>query len=143
MTDRPVVVMLRTLVLPLWQADEEACALLASFAASLPLRHRSTITTPEMARYLLGRSEGTIGELAALLTDAAVAAIDSGEEAINQRTLLLAYYTGPTERRRLFERELACAQPGGGRCTHRAPPVKRSPPGSPAWPPSTTRSPYS
>ncbi len=36
-----------------------------------------------------------------------MAAIESGEEAINQRTLLLAAYAGPTERRRLFERELA------------------------------------
>ncbi|SNS73197.1 hypothetical protein [Actinomadura mexicana] len=59
-----------------------------------------------MAEYLLARSEGTIGELAALLTDAAVAAIESGEEAVNRRTLLMATYAGPTERRRLFEREL-------------------------------------
>jgi hypothetical protein len=93
--------------LPLWAPDEEACSLLASFAASFPLRRRSPIATPEMAHYLLTRSEGTIGELAQLLTEAAVAAIESGEEAINQRTLLLAAYTGPTERRRLFERELA------------------------------------
>ncbi len=93
--------------LPLWEPDAEACSLLASFAASFPLRRRSPIATPEMARYLLTRSEGTIGELARLLTDAAVAAIDSGEEAINQRALLLASYAGPTERRRLFERELA------------------------------------
>ena len=42
-----------------------------------------------------------------VFTDAAVAAIESGEEAINQRTLLLAPYVGPTERRRMFERELA------------------------------------
>ena len=35
-----------------------------------------------MARYPLARSEGTIGELARLLTEAAVAAVDSGEEAI-------------------------------------------------------------
>ena len=60
-----------------------------------------------MAPYLLTRSEGTIGEVAHLLTDAAVAAIESGEEAINQRTLLMAPYACPTERRRLFERELA------------------------------------
>jgi hypothetical protein len=59
-----------------------------------------------MARNLLTRSEGTIGELAHLLTDAAVAAIESGEEAINQCTLRLSRYAGPTERRRLFEREL-------------------------------------
>ncbi|MBT2398821.1 TniB family NTP-binding protein [Streptomyces sp. ISL-100] len=94
------------LTLPRWEADADACSLLASFAAAFPLRRPSPIATAEMAGYLLTRSEGTIGELAHLLTDAAVAAIESGEEAINQRTLLLAPYDGPTERRRLFEREL-------------------------------------
>ena len=92
--------------LPRWEADD-ACSLLASFATSFPLRRPSRIATSEMAAYLLSRSEGTIGELAALLTEAAVAAIESGEEAISQRTLLMADYAGPTERRRLFERELA------------------------------------
>ncbi len=94
------------LTLPRWQADEEACSLLASFAASFPLRRPSRIATPEMAGYLLTRSEGTIGELAHLLTDAAVEAIESGEEAITQQVLLMTPYAGPTERRRLFEREL-------------------------------------
>jgi hypothetical protein len=89
-----------------WEPNEEACSLLASFATSFPLRRRSGIATVEMARYLLTRSEGTIGELTHLLTDAAAAAIVSGEEAINERTLLMAQYAGPTERRRLFEREL-------------------------------------
>jgi hypothetical protein len=92
--------------LPLWEAGEETCSLLASFATSFPLRRPSAIATPEMAQYLLTRSEGTIGELARLLTDAAMAAIESGEEAVNQRTLLMAQYAGPTERGRLFEREL-------------------------------------
>nr|WP_281286932.1 TniB family NTP-binding protein [Nonomuraea turkmeniaca] len=93
-------------VLPRWQPDQEANTLLASFAAAFPLRRPSHLATPEMTEYLLTRSEGTIGELAALLTEAAVAAIEPGEEAINQRTLLLASYAGPTERRRKFEREL-------------------------------------
>jgi Bacterial TniB protein len=98
------------LTLPRSEPDAQACSLLASFAAAFPLRRPSPIATVDMARYLLTRSEGTIGELTALLTDAAdaaVAAIKSGEEAINHRTLLLADYDGPTERRRLFERELA------------------------------------
>jgi type II secretory pathway predicted ATPase ExeA len=94
------------LTLPQWKPDGEACTLLASFAAAFPLRRPSPIATQDMARYLLTRSEGTIGELAHLLTDAAVAAIESGEESINQRTLLMAPYVGPTERRRMFEREL-------------------------------------
>lgn len=75
-----------------------------AFAASFPLRGPSAIVTVELAGYLLTRSEGTIGEPAHLLTDAA---FESGEESINQRTLLMAGYAGLAERRRLFERELA------------------------------------
>ncbi|MEG3629961.1 TniB family NTP-binding protein [Streptomyces poriticola] len=94
------------LTLARWEADEDAWSLLASFAASFPLRRSSPIGTAGMAGYLLTRSEGTIGELAHLLTDAAVTAIESGEEAINRRALLLAAYAGSSERRRMFEREL-------------------------------------
>ncbi|EBI5336391.1 hypothetical protein K7E73_004892, partial [Salmonella enterica subsp. enterica serovar Infantis] len=46
--------------------------------------------TLDMARYLLTRSEGTIGELAHLLMAAAIVAVESGEEAINHRTLSMA-----------------------------------------------------
>ncbi len=70
-----------------------------------PAAATSSIATLDMARYLLTRSEGTIGELAHLLMAAAVAAVESGE-AINHRTLSMADYTGPSERRRQFEREL-------------------------------------
>jgi type II secretory pathway predicted ATPase ExeA len=93
--------------LPLWDEGPDTLSLLASFASSFPLRRPSPIATDEAARYLLARSEGTIGELARLLTEAAMAAVQSGEEAINQRTLTLAAYIGPSERRRQFERELA------------------------------------
>ncbi|MGH9057978.1 MAG: TniB family NTP-binding protein, partial [Acidimicrobiales bacterium] len=94
-------------ILPLWAEGPDTLSLLASFASSLPLRSPSSIVSHDMARYLLARSEGTIGELARLLTEAAVVAVDSGEEAINHRTLTLAAYTGPGERRRRFERELS------------------------------------
>jgi hypothetical protein len=93
-------------ILPLWEVGDEARSLLASFAASFPLRRPSLIDTEDMTRYLLARSEGTIGELARLLTAAAVAAVETGEERINHRTLTLADYLGPTERRRLFEKQL-------------------------------------
>jgi len=93
-------------VLPLWEVNDDARSLLASFAASFPLRQRSHISTTDMAKYILARSEGTIGELAYLLTQAAIVAIETGEESINARTLALADYDGPTERRRKFEREL-------------------------------------
>lgn len=94
-------------VLPLWEVNEDTCSLLASFAVSFPLRQRSNIATPDMARYILARSEGTIGELAYLLMQAAIVAVETGEESISKRTLGLADYDGPTERRRKFERELS------------------------------------
>jgi hypothetical protein len=73
-----------------------------------------------MARYLLTRSEGAIGKPAALLIDAAVAAIMTGEESINQRALPPAGYAGPSERRRMFERELTCvARRAAGPPAHR------------------------
>ena len=60
-----------------------------------------------MATYLIERSEGTIGELATLLTAAASVAITSGEETITAATLRAADYLGPCERRRSFERALS------------------------------------
>ena len=93
--------------LPRWEPDRGGPVAAGQLRRVVPAAPPSSIATETMARYLLTRSEGTIGELAHLLTDAAVAAIESGEEAINQRTLLMADYPGPTERRRLFERELA------------------------------------
>lgn len=94
------------IVLPLWEEGENFYSLLTSFMMALPLRRRSFISTPHMARYLLTKSEGTIGELTSLLTSAAIAAVESGEEQINQRTLTLCGYVGPTERKKIFEREL-------------------------------------
>jgi Bacterial TniB protein len=94
------------IVLPVWEEGEATGSLLASFAAALPLRRRSEPATPDMARYILARTEGTIGEIGRLLTSAAVAAVETGEEAINPKTLRLAGYESPTERRRAFEREL-------------------------------------
>jgi hypothetical protein len=93
--------------LPLWEESEELLALLASFAAAYPLRRPSELHRPEMARSILERSEGTIGEMVRLLSRAAIAAIESGTEAITARTLTLAGYDSPTERRRAFEREIS------------------------------------
>ena len=92
--------------LPVWQEGPELLALLASYAASFPLRRRSALDQPALAAYILARTEGTIGEITRFLTQAAIAAIDSGEEAITRKTLLLAEYASPSERRHTFEREL-------------------------------------
>ena len=93
-------------ILPLWQEGPELMALLASYAASFPLRQRSTLDQPALAAYILARTEGTIGEITMFLTRAAIAAIDSGEEALTRKTLMLAEYASPSERRSTFEREI-------------------------------------
>lgn len=94
------------MILPIWQEGSELESLLASFIAMLPLRKPSYIATSDMARYILARSEGTIGEIAQLLSSTTIAAIESGEECINSRSFNISDYEGPTERRRSFEREL-------------------------------------
>ncbi len=94
------------MTLPLWEANADMRSLLVSFASSFPLHRRSDLDAQDMASYLLARSEGTIGELTSLLTEAAVIAVDTGEESINHRTLTMAEYDGPSIRRRKFEREL-------------------------------------
>jgi hypothetical protein len=90
--------------LPRWVQGEELQSLLASFAATLPLKKPSNLQQVDMAQYLLERSEGTIGEMARLLGAAAETAIASGEESINRKTLLQTPYDSPSERRRAFER---------------------------------------
>ena len=92
--------------LPVWEEGDELLSLLASFAAVLPLKKHSEIATEEMARFVLAKTEGTIGEITKFLSAAAVAAIECGEESINRRTLELAAYQSPSERRRSFERTL-------------------------------------
>ena len=91
---------------PRWQESDDLLSLLASFEAVLPLRKRSEIATPEMARYILARTEGTIGEIATFLGMAATEAIRSGEERMNTKVLKNTEYQSPTERRRSFERQL-------------------------------------
>jgi Bacterial TniB protein len=93
-------------ILPVWREGKEFMALLASFAVSFPLRRPSDLQNTELARSILTRTEGTIGEISTLLTHAAIAAVESGEEAVNAKTLKIAAYESPTERRRAFEREL-------------------------------------
>jgi hypothetical protein len=94
-------------ILPRWDDMDEISVLLASFSRSFPLRRPSNLGGPEMASYIAARTGGTIGEISTLMTRAAIAAIETGEEALNQHTLSLADYESPTERRRRFEREIA------------------------------------
>jgi hypothetical protein len=81
----------------------------ASLTRQIPLATRASSIqgTDDVARYVHARSEGTIGEIAMLLSKAAITAIESGEEAINAKSFAITVYRSPSERRRAFERELA------------------------------------
>lgn len=93
-------------LLPPWEDGLEFGRLLASFEAVLPLREPSGLATPAMRATISRRSEGTIGEIAALLAAATEAALLSGQERINMNVLETAEYQPPTVRRRMFERAL-------------------------------------
>ena len=92
--------------LPLWGNDSEFRKLLASFVSIFPLRKPSNIIDEESSNYILRKSEGTIGEIASLLSKAAIFAIDSGKEFIDLSSIEVTDYESPTERRRQFEREV-------------------------------------
>lgn len=94
------------IILPVWEEGDELSRLIQSFVATFPLRKSSFLNSADLQRWVLARTGGTIGEIAALLRSAAVAAVESGEEAINQRSLQLMKYRGPAERRRLTEKLL-------------------------------------
>jgi hypothetical protein len=89
--------------LPRWTDDADLGRLLASFEASLPLREPSALSTPAMRALILRRSEGTIGEMAALLIAAARLALTNGRERIDTEIIAAADYRAPSERRRQFE----------------------------------------
>ena len=93
-------------LLPLWEDSLEFGRLLASFEAVLPLREPSGLGLPAMCAMILRRSEGTIGEVAALLAAAAEAALLGGQERIDEAAVERAEYQPPTVHRRTFEREL-------------------------------------
>jgi hypothetical protein len=92
--------------IPRWQEGDDLLSLLASFEAILPLRQRSDIATSEMARYIVARTEGTIGEIATFLAMAAIEAIRTGEECLNTKVFKRTQYQSPTERIRAFERQV-------------------------------------
>ncbi len=90
--------------LPPWQLNQEFQMLLASFERTFPLRKPSRLANEQVARKLLALSEGSLGELSVLLTSAAVYAVHSGAERIDEKVLAAIDWVPPSERRRRAER---------------------------------------
>ena len=93
-------------LLPPWEEGEELARLLASFETVLPLREPSHLASAPLRERILHHAEGTIGEIAMLLTRAAAAALLKGAERIDSAAIESADYLSPSVRRRMIEREL-------------------------------------
>lgn len=90
--------------LPAWRLDKQYLKLLASFEKTLPLKEKSNLIEEKMARKLLIMSEGSLGELTSLLSEAAIFAIKTGEEKISEKTLVSVEWTPPKDRYKAAER---------------------------------------
>lgn len=77
----------RSVNLTKWEYGTEYKRLLASFEHTLPLRETSNLKDKEISRELLRMSEGTLGELVAIISEAAVYAVRNNQESITAKTL--------------------------------------------------------
>ena len=103
-TDPQMVNRFEPVALPRWEMNRDFQMLLASFERILPLRQPSLLAEPALAAKLLALSEGTIGELFALLVAATVRAIRSGAERIDEGVLGKTDWIAPSARRRAIEK---------------------------------------
>ena len=84
---------------PRWRYGDEFLSLLDSLEAALPLARASDLSEEAMARRLFAMSEGLIGELVRVVSEAAILAIQGGEQQITTR-LIEALGHVPLSRRR-------------------------------------------
>jgi hypothetical protein len=73
--------------LPLWRDDAAFGQLLASFGSVLPLRAASELNRPKVRKRILDLTEGVTVRICRLLETAAIAAIKSGHERIEEEAL--------------------------------------------------------
>lgn len=85
--------------LPRWEMGNEFLRLLATFEQMLPLKRPSNLIEKNIALKILNMSEGTIGEISTLLTEAAVHAVRSGDEQITGKVLNSIRWVQPSDRK--------------------------------------------
>lgn len=93
-------------VLPRWELDELFLRLLMSFERMLPLKKPSNFHDMTLATRLMSMSEGHIGELSQLLSAAAVYAVQSGCERVDEKVLDAIRWTSPSQRKRKLDRTI-------------------------------------
>jgi hypothetical protein len=88
------------LEIPRWKCTNDWRRFLATFEMELPLRKPSDVADPRLAQRLHSMSEGTVGELSALLQRAMAEAIRGGEERICDAVLDRLQWIPPSARRK-------------------------------------------
>jgi len=78
-----------------WEYSNEFRNLLANLEAAFPLQKFSNLPDPNIARYVLDRSYGILGFIVQMLVEAAVVAIETGEERITLELLQDLNYKAP------------------------------------------------
>lgn len=106
-TDTQISSRFRPMGLPVWKLDAHFARLLASIETTLPLHSPSKLATPEVATAVFELSEGLIGEIFALVNDAAMVAISSGSEQVTMKEIKNCGFVAPSKRRRAAELEIA------------------------------------
>lgn len=91
-------------VLPRWNLDRNFLRLLVSFERMIPLKRPSELQTRELAVRLYNMSEGYIGELSRVLTEAAATAVQNETEQINHEVLDSIGWVTSTERKRQIDK---------------------------------------
>ena len=85
--------------LPLWRADNQFGALLATLELRTPLRKPSNLKEPAMMLEMHTRSEGTLGDLCDLFKELAVDAIRSKSEQITLERIRALRWVPPSKRK--------------------------------------------
>jgi type II secretory pathway predicted ATPase ExeA len=87
-------------LLPRWNNDEEYLSLLATFERAIPLCKPSNLIDGALADKIYSMSEGYLGEISSLLVDAAVKAVETGQEHIDKKILDRIGWVAPSDRRK-------------------------------------------
>lgn len=98
-TDQQLANRFEPFTLPKWEYNKDLLRLLVSFESMLPLKKQSKLQEQSIALKILTLSEGTIGEIANILQNAAIKAIETGDEKISIEILNNLKWTQPSERR--------------------------------------------
>ncbi len=105
-TDAQLMNRFKPVILPHWELNEEFYRLLATFENRMPLKKPSGLIQGNLPAKILSMSEGTIGEILAILKTAGKMAILNKEECISAAILDKIDYISPSKRKRLIEKVL-------------------------------------